>query len=328
MKQNNLLNNGETSHTAGADKLKGESMSPNTKKFKDVESLCKAYGFLQAEFTKRCQQNKKLVRENIWLKSLVGEEKLKQLENEKSGDNGLIAPLIAQKDGEILEKTTQNDDEIKQNIDIILSQNDSENFAQIKEEKQFINPQNQNMQSENFTSEPEKIVAKEGVICTKNVQPTTENSQENLTLNMSDERENLEDKLDMEKLEADVLVGKNNGVIFEFFNRHPSASKYAQKIGAKILDGQVTFNNLQDAFISILLEEKNSVPQKIEGENYQDLPNNIKDDIIKNYLLSLKAEAQKPGLMGGGGVIPVIPPVKPKTIAEASALAKNMIKFK
>lgn len=61
MKQNNLLNNGETSHTAGADKLKGESMSPNTKKFKDVESLCKAYGFLQAEFTKRCQQNKKLV---------------------------------------------------------------------------------------------------------------------------------------------------------------------------------------------------------------------------------------------------------------------------
>ena len=52
------------------------------------------------------------------------------------------------------------------------------------------------------------------------------------------------------------------------------------------------------------------------------------NDNIKNYLLSLKAEAQKPGLMGGGGVIPVIPPVKPKTIAEASALAKNMIKFK
>lgn len=60
---------------------------------------------------------------------------------------------------------------------------------------------------------------------------------------------------------------------------------------------------------------------KIEGSS-------VKDRIIREYLAGVKNLSGAPRLTGSGGSIAVLPPVKPKTLSEAAALAKEYVKIK
>ena len=117
----------------------------------------------------------------------------------------------------------------------------------------------------------------------------------------------------------------------EFFRDYPEASVYALKIGVNLNEDEITKTALLDAYVKVLRQEKAVLPKNGESpleksRNACDVSESVKEEIIKDYLFSLKENGPK--LMGGGGEIPVTPPVRPKTLAEAGRLAQNIIKLR
>lgn len=262
MKQKIQLNaeGGETTHTEASDNILGGKISPTfLGKFKDVESLLKAYDALQAEFTKRCQL----------VKALEGEvESLKLSINENSAEKGESVSAICDKK------------------------------AQTESPCRFENSR------DNLSTEP------------VNVEKTLEQNDRN-GVELSSESND----------EKTIDDGESVNAVLEFFQNYPYAIKYCKRLSDLIGSGKATKENLLKAFIEVLLEK---VERPIPSEEiiYENLTPSLKERIIKEYLISLRGEGKIATLIGGGGVIPLTPPLRPKNVAEAGALAKNIIKIK
>ncbi len=144
------------------------------------------------------------------------------------------------------------------------------------------------------------------------------------------EKENLELKATIEeKAKAPLNISQEQALTKtteEFFSEHPLAN--AQKeVLIKDFGYLGDVNTLNDAYIKFLeekaLEEKpigkDELMSQIEGTT-------IKDEIIRSYL-STYLEGQKAKFVGGGEIV-LYPPDKPKTMQEANALAKKIIKIR
>lgn len=262
MKQKIQLNaeGGETTHTEASENILGGKIAPTfLGKFKDVESLLKAYDALQAEFTKRCQL----------VKALEGEiESLRLSTNENSTEKDQAASTAFDKKPQT--ETT------------CFSENSRDNLS--------TEPVNADKSSEKIE------------------QNYAELSSE------SNDKKTIDD-------------GESINAVLEFFQNYPSAVKYCGRLSYLIGNGKANKENLLKAFLDVLLEKAaNPIPP--DEVIYENLTPSLKERIIKEYLISLRGEGKAATLIGGGGVIPLTPPLRPKNVAEAGALAKNIIKIK
>lgn len=262
MKQKNRLNaeGGETTHTEASDNILGGKIPPTfLGKFKDVESLLKAYDALQAEFTKRCQL----------VKALEGEVESLRLSTNENSDEKVEASLP------VCDKAAQTQ-----------------------------TPYISDNSRDDLSTEPVNV----DEAFEKNEKIGTELSSE------SNDEKTLDD-------------GESINAVLEFFQNYPSAIKYCGRLSNLIENRKATKENLLKAFIEVLLEKiENPIPS--EEIIYENLTPSLKERIIKEYLISLRGEGKITTLLGGGGVIPLTPPLRPKNVAEAGALAKNIIKIK
>lgn len=118
-----------------------------------------------------------------------------------------------------------------------------------------------------------------------------------------------------------------------FYSKNPEAAYYARKI-ADFAESEKDLSDekfLEKAYVKCLLDEIKSLKEQMNDEKFLTEKigsTTIKDKIIKEYLVGVKNAPKTLRLMGGEGSIVVMPPVKPKTLAEASALVKDYIKIK
>ena len=118
--------------------------------------------------------------------------------------------------------------------------------------------------------------------------------------------------------------GVNTQSEMEFSGRYPNSKEYEKEIEKELEKS----SSKEEAYIKILerrlCEEKNKLAEKQEqkpcvGEDFSEL-------VIKEYLK--KVMQAKPKTQVFSGVSLSVPPLKPTTVAEASALAKKYIKRK
>ena len=282
---------GINAHTAEADKLFGEGILPTSLgKFHDVESLCKAYNSLESEFTKRCQRIKELEGELEELK--VKSESFKKEENADASADEKVNHKFAE------------------NADNGLIDGDFDVKGEFLEE-----------------TTKEKAPAEKPTGFTKDETQVGEKPD--------GEKPVVSDLSTIESVDETNLRKISEGAkvrtIMEFFRDYPEASVYALKIGVNLNEDEITKTALLDAYVKVLRQEKAVLPKNGESpleksRNACDVSESVKEEIIKDYLFSLKENGPK--LMGGGGEIPVTPPVRPKTLAEAGRLAQNIIKLR
>lgn len=297
MKQNKKPINeqvGINAHTAEAEKISGEGILPTSlKKFRDVESLCKAYNSLEAEFTKRCQKIKELEGEieNIRKSSLKSENDIAPTKDEffhksdNDADNGLIDACLSENyaNKQATFGTTEKDSSFDEKDEIRNKADDRGEFV-----------------DKNTARKSKEVIL-------------SENSED-------------------ENLKA-VSEGMKEGTITEFFRAYPDAVPYAVEIGRN-LKGDVGKTNLLDAYVKVLRGKITRADAIIPPEygvsgkvcEIPEIPESVKENIIREYLFSLKEKT--PRLIGGGGEIPLTPPLRPKTISEVGRLAQNIIKFR
>jgi len=282
---------GINAHTAEADKLFGEGILPTSLgKFHDVESLCKAYNSLESEFTKRCQRIKELEGEIEELK--VKSESFKKEENaDASADEKVNHKFAENADNGLID----GDFDVKGEF---LEETTKEKAPAEK--------------PTGFTEDETKVGEK----------PDGEKPDvSDLSTSESVDETNL----------RKISEGAKVRSIMEFFRDYPEASVYALKIGVNLNEDEITKTALLDAYVKVLRQEKAVLPKNGESpfeksRNACDVSESVKEEIIKDYLFSLKENGPK--LMGGGGEIPVTPPLRPKTLAEAGRLAQNIIKLR
>ncbi|MBR2337266.1 MAG: hypothetical protein IKA61_04925 [Clostridia bacterium] len=109
----------------------------------------------------------------------------------------------------------------------------------------------------------------------------------------------------------------------DFIGRYPNSSRYANEI-----EGEVNGTSLsrEQAYIKILerkLGEVENNPLKANGSD-PSFNKEFSANVIKEYLK--KVMKDKPKTKVFSGVSLSVPPLKPTTVAEASAMAKNYIK--
>lgn len=123
------------------------------------------------------------------------------------------------------------------------------------------------------------------------------------------------------------LEEENFDTILNFFKNYPSAVKFSEDLLKGLSRGKVKEEDLFKSFVKSLLANDEKI--KSEEISYDKITPSMKERIIKEYLVSLKDGVTRPTtLLSGEGVIPLSPPVRPKNIAEAGALAKKIIKIK
>lgn len=121
--------------------------------------------------------------------------------------------------------------------------------------------------------------------------------------------------------------GNPLGTIHAFFCEYPEAKNIGDKLAAKLSGTCVTEADLLKAYISVLKDGNADLIKEDTADPYNDLPDFVKQKIIRDYLYGIKSSCTE-SLLSGGGEIPLMPPKKPKSIAEASLLAKDIIKIK
>lgn len=139
---------------------------------------------------------------------------------------------------------------------------------------------------------------------------------------------NIDEVLSQDSPERDdgFFEEENFNTILNFFKNYPSAVKFSEDL-LKGLRGKVKEEDLLKSFVKSLLSNNEKI--RTEEISYDKITPSLKERIIKEYLVSLKDSVTKPTtLLSGEGVIPLSPPVRPKNIAEAGALAKKIIKIK
>lgn len=116
------------------------------------------------------------------------------------------------------------------------------------------------------------------------------------------------------ELTKDISLGKFKDVtsLLNAYNSLESEfTKRCQKV--KELEGIIEAKDKQTA----PLPESGSMPEKVTDE--------MKTDIIKQYLSEVLGSKQRAMVMADGGVSVITPAAKPKTIAEAGEMAKKLL---
>ncbi len=115
----------------------------------------------------------------------------------------------------------------------------------------------------------------------------------------------------------------------DLIGRYPNAERYAEKIKAELSANAEGDGGVEDAYIKILERSLSETESKL-AEKSKVKPLAVGVDLSE---LAIKAYLKK--IMDGKspvktvrGVALTVPPKKPKSIAEASAIAKNYIKRK
>lgn len=312
---------GENAHTEASDIVLGEGILPSLlKKFKDVESLCKAYNSLESEFTKRCQR----------IKELEGEiEKLLLKDNDAN-----ISEAIAETNADLPKSTS--DTENAKTVDNRPIEGLFDENGQILPQKNV-----ENKETFSVKREPEIFEAKTPETAKKADAADSVNDGINRENDTAKQVENIENdtkkQLDSSEKSSDtsapfdeensVSEGETLNVVLKFFNECPSAVKYAAAFSAGGFRGRVTVEKLMTKYIGILLERERELEEtarKFQGE----ITDEVRDRIIKEYLIATKPEAINPILNCQSGLIATLPPKRPKNLAEANALAEKIIKIK
>lgn len=89
--------------------------------------------------------------------------------------------------------------------------------------------------------------------------------------------------------------------------------------------------DVERAYVALLMDRAKKSQSDLKNEEYlygliKDTP--VKDRLIKEYISAVKSTAPDSVLIGGTGSIALTPPMRPKTLAEAKALAEKIIKIK
>lgn len=318
---------GVNAHTACAEKVNGEWILPTSlQKFKDVESLCKAYNSLESEFTKRCQRIKELEGklEKLCGPSFSDTNDSVKAETEARKANEIAAnssDKIAVEKAETNQMTKAFDEteKPKENVDngtigrLIAS--DKGNF------EGTINNSVAESAEEPFSKEQD-FCKKESETASDKVYDKTLKC-EAITKPTEVEVQKTIENLSTDGLKETVSEGNKVVDVLEFFKNYPESTAHIGELEA-LCGGDFSLSSLQRAYIEILKKKEAAAPAVHETEV---LPEAVKLMVIKDYLNSLRKK-EGPTLMGGSGVIPMTPPVRPKNIAEAGALAQNIIKLK
>lgn len=122
---------------------------------------------------------------------------------------------------------------------------------------------------------------------------------------------------------TEFVVGDEISTAEDFNGRYPLAVEYAEKIRGEIeQNGSLT---RLDAYVKILERELCEIKNKLsEKASSQTLGKEFSDFVIKEYLKKIACEKPSASVVKGAGL--KTPPLKPKTIADASAIAKTFIK--
>ena len=133
----------------------------------------------------------------------------------------------------------------------------------------------------------------------------------------------LEDRFQKEK-----TVDKVEGKIDEkkdFLGRYPNSSQFEKEIESELSCG---LQKREEAYIKILERKLNDAKNKpIEKSEKDDqIGKDFSAIVIKEYLKKIMQEKPKSKVLCGVSIS--VPPLKPTTVAEASALAKNYIRRK
>ena len=133
----------------------------------------------------------------------------------------------------------------------------------------------------------------------------------------------LEDRSRKEKtvIKAEGVIDEEEG----FLKRYPNSSQFAKEIESELKSG---LQRKEEAYIKILernlIEAKNKPNEK--GELNSTFGKEFSAIVIQDYLKKIMQEKPKNKVFSGVSLS--VPPLKPTTVAEASALAKNYIKRK
>ena len=120
-------------------------------------------------------------------------------------------------------------------------------------------------------------------------------------------------------------VGGNNIAEADFNGRYPLAVKYAEKIEAEL--SKSTSLSRQDAYVKILERELGEIENKLsEKSSDKNIGEEFSEIVIREYLKKIAGAKPSAKTVTGAGL--KVPPLKPKTIADASAIAKTFIKHK
>ena len=111
----------------------------------------------------------------------------------------------------------------------------------------------------------------------------------------------------------------------DFLRRYPNSSQFAKDIESELIGGAL---KKEEAYIKIL--ERNLFEQKNKPNEKGDIDPHFGKEfsalVIQEYLKKIMQEKPKSKVFSGVSLS--VPPLKPTTVAEASALAKNYIKRK
>ena len=132
--------------------------------------------------------------------------------------------------------------------------------------------------------------------------------------------------LNRSKMEKTVEKAEENNVCQgeDFIGRYPLSSKYAEEIDLELKNGS---SKREDAYIKILERKLCEVENKLfDNESTHSINKEFSDVVIKDYLKKIMQAKPKKQVFSGS--LLSVPPLKPTTVAEASAIAKKYIKRK
>ena len=130
-----------------------------------------------------------------------------------------------------------------------------------------------------------------------------------------------------DRSQTEKTVDKAEGNLIEdddFINRYPMSSQFSSDIENELKNGS---KKREEAYIKILERKLSEIENKPdEKSKIEHFDKEFSTLVIQEYLKKIMKE--KPKNRAIGGVLLSTPPLKPTTVAEASALAKNYIKRK
>ncbi len=125
---------------------------------------------------------------------------------------------------------------------------------------------------------------------------------------------------------------ENTAGMFEFLQSYPAALNVLEEVVSSVTaDGAPTKRDFEKAYVAILEDRAAKKEKELTNEDYlMGLIERtaVKERVIREYLSSVKNSNKDSLLLGGGGGIPLTPPLRPKTLAEAGALAEGIFKIK